>query len=332
MKGNYPDDTFTEADVLNALSAAGLRYQNKGRYILSRCPTHEDKHPSVQIYKDDWFVNCHATCGRYHITKAFPDLRGEDRNYSSSNRQRVQRKKEVTEKKYVEYDLMENWEVLPLIPEDHKFKNLPIEHLNAMGWRWMEKMNAYFIPYFNRPKTKIPFAQYRYLSGDVRFRFLKDAKPTMYGTWNLEPKYPVFLVEGTSDAVVLDYCAIPAIAMPSASSGALMRPFGEWCVENDVTIIYAGDNDEAGEKLREALDEVAPYRVWQPPKKYKDWADFFVAEGQEAVIMYCNKELNPLPETLIDEQNRTALEILGGSELEVENGSKEQSVSQQELF
>lgn len=335
MKGNYEKDNFTEIDILNALDAAGLRYKNGSRYIISQCPNpeHDDKHPSVQIYKEDWWVNCHATCGRFHITKAFPELRSQDvQSGKGSYRNQQKVEKQVTEKKYEQFDLMDKWKELPLIPEDHQFKNLPISHLNDAGWRWVESLNAYFIPYFNRPKTKIPFAQYRFLAGDVRFKFLKDAKPTMYGTWNLDENMPIFVTEGCSDALVLDFCMVPAIAMPSASSGALMQPFADWCVAHGVTIIYAGDNDAAGDKLREKLDELAPYRVKQPPKQYKDWADFFVAEGQAAVIKYCNEELNPMPEILINDQNKTALEILGGSELEVEDNSKEQSQPQQELF
>lgn len=314
MGGNYEPDTFTELDVKRELDAQGLKWYDKGRYILSQCPTHEDKHPSVQIYKDDWFVNCHATCARYHITKAFPSLR-PDTQYQQPVRQKKEIKK-VVEKKYTEYNLIEEWEDMEMIPRDHVFKGLDLHTLDELGWRWIPEQNAYFIPYWNRPRTKIPFAQYRYLSGDVRFRFLKDAKPTMYGTWNLEPGNPIFVVEGTSDGVVLDEAMIPWIAMPSASSAGLVEPFAKWCIENDVQIIYAGDRDAAGDKLKDAFDAVAPYRVWQVPEKYKDWGEFFEAEGLAEVIKWCNKELNP-EITFLHPQNKTALEILGGTELEV---------------
>lgn len=312
MKGDYPDDTFTESDVKRELDAAGCKYYDKGRYILSQCPTHEDKHPSIQIYKDDWFTNCHATCGRYHITKAFPSLRADRDGGRGIQNQRTERKaKAVVERVYTQYDLMKDWEAMPLIPRDHVFKGIPLDILDDAGWRWDETKNAYFIPYFTRSRTSIPFAQWRYLSGDIRFRFLKDAKPTCYGTWNLAPNMPLFVVEGSSDGLVLDFCNVPWVALPSASSGALMRSLALWCVDNNVQIIYAGDNDEAGSKLLEALDEVAPYRIHQPPSKYKDWGDFFVAEGQEAVIAWCDKELNPTahyePVTV-----ESVMEVMGG--------------------
>ena len=328
MGGNYEPDTFSEMDVTRELDAQGLKWYDKGRYILSQCPTHEDKHPSVQIYKDDWFVNCHATCGRYHITKAYPELR--PRNNSQGDRPPMARKaeKKVSEKKYTEYDLIEEWREMDMIPRDHVFKGLDLHTLDELGWRWIPDQNAYFIPYWNRPRTKIPFAQYRYLSGDVRFRFLKEAKPTMYGTWNLEPGQPIFVVEGSSDGLVLEEAMAPWIAMPSASSVGLVEPFAKWCVENDVSIIYAGDRDAAGDKLKAAFDEVAPYRVWQVPEKYKDWGEFFEAEGLAAVIKHVNRELNPQVE-FIDEQNKTALELLGGEELVLSTSEESKEPSEE---
>lgn len=325
-KGDFPDDTFTENDVLSALEGAGLKFKNGSRYILSQCPTHDDKNPSVQIYKDDWFVNCHSGCGRYHITKAFPELRQERSALSSNSAQiRPARKSrsQVTEHKYTQYDLMEDWKKMPKIPESHEFKGIPIDELNFMGWRWLEEKNAYFIPYFSRSEESIPFAQYRYLSGDVRFRFLKDAKPTMYGTWNLDPSNsPLFLVEGASDAAVLNHCNIPWIAAPSAASGELVKSMAKWATENGIQLIYAGDNDAAGDKLKDALSEVTHFSVCQPPKKYKDWGDFFVAEGFEKIHDYCAPELgyepifqDDTPNEKDDPQLQAVLEIFPGAEV-----------------
>lgn len=289
----YPDDTFTEADVLSRLEMAGLRYKNGSRYILSQCPTHGDAHPSVQIYKDDWFVNCHASCGRYHITKAFPELRDKTKYTSPGRNQsaRSVRSKEVTERTYKQYDLMDEWEKMPLIPRDHEFKSIELTILDDLGWRWDEAKNSYFIPYFSATKTSIPFAQWRHLSGDRRFTFLKDAKPTCYGTWNLYLSDKLFVVEGTSDAAVLDYCAVPWIALPSAASGELMKKMAAFCKDNGIELVYAGDNDEAGDKLRQALDEIMPYRVLQARKPYKDWGEMLEAEGIESIIDYCAPEL-----------------------------------------
>jgi 5S rRNA maturation endonuclease (ribonuclease M5) len=310
MKGNFPDDTFTEADVKRELDQAGLHYQDKGRYILSQCPTHDDKHPSVQIYKDDWFTHCHAVCGRYHITKAFPALRdGASSTRTGSVRHKA---KQVTERKYTQYDLMEEWQAMPLIPRDHEFKGIPLEVLDDLGWRWDADMNSYFIPYFSSSKRSIPFAQWRHLSGDRRFTFLKDAKPTMYGTWNLLDVDKIFLVEGTSDMAVLEYCAVACVAAPSAASSSLVESLATYCKQEGIQVVYAGDKDEAGDKLREALDKVISYRVKQAPKKYKDWGEFFEAEGQLAVIDYCNEELAPAYAGYSNDMVTSVAELMGG--------------------
>lgn len=286
-------NNFTEADVLAALDMAELKHgRGGGRYILTQCPLHEDKHASAQIYTDDWFVKCHAGClgGRFHITKAFPHLR-KGGDFEAPKKAIVKRKGNMAEKKYKKVNLMRFWKSLPEIPSDHYFKSLPIETLNDLGWRWDERHNRYFIPYFSRSRSSIPFGQWRNLKGNVRFNFWKDAKPTMYGTWNLEPEDKIFLVEGCSDAAVLDYCCIPWIAAPSASSGELVKKMAAWCKENEVEIIFAGDNDDAGNKVREALDEVISYRVRQPKPPYKDWGDMYEAMGIEAVIDWCHAEL-----------------------------------------
>lgn len=295
-KGDFLPDDFTENDVFRCLDQAGLRYKDGYRYILSQCPTHEDKNPSCQIFKDGWFVNCLASCGRFHITKAFPELLPVRGAWApSANKQRQPEKPKVTERKYTEYDMMDEWKAMPLIPRDHMLKHIPLEILDDLGWRWDAVKNAYFIPYFNRPKTKIPFGQWRYLSGDIRFRFLKDAQPTLYGTWNLMPNMgKIFLVEGTSDAAVLETCAIPWIAAPSAASGALVGKMVKWAHENGIQVVYAGDNDEAGDKLLDVIKEAdVPYRVKQPPAPFKDWGEMFQTLGLDRVEEYCMQELFP---------------------------------------
>lgn len=298
MGDNYAPDTFTENEVLACLEAAGLKHKRGHRYILTQCPTHDDKQPSAQIYKDDWFVNCHSGCGRFHITKAFPELRpnGQATGVTSGVRHTF---REVKEVKYQEYELRDYWAGLPVIPREHKFKGIPLDILDSLGWRWEGQMNSYFIPYFDTNKHFIPFAQHRHLQGERRFTFLKDAKPIAYGLWNLDnPK--LFLVEGASDAAVLDYAAVPWIAVPSAASNELTKALAHYCDKNAIELVYAGDNDAAGDKVRESLDEAGVgYRVKQPPKIYKDWGDFLEAQGIEAVQEYCFPELEmvEVPET-----------------------------------
>jgi hypothetical protein len=276
---------FTVNDVLTALDRSGLKHRKLHRYILTQCPKHDDRNPSAQIYLDDMFVNCHAVCGRFPIQEVFPHLTDKE------IKQQPVKKKEMLVSSYKVYDQYAEWEKMPLIPRDHQFKGLPLEVLDDMGWRWVEDQQSYYIPYFNTSRTQIPFAQWRHLTGERRFTFLKDAKPIAYGLWNLEDNPILFVVEGASDAAVLEHAAIPWIAMPSAASGSIIKALAEYCIVSGIKIAYAGDRDLAGDKLREALDEVCSYRVKQVPSKYKDWGEFFEAEGLIAVNEYCMVEL-----------------------------------------
>lgn len=287
-------DDFTEANVMACLDQAGLKWKDGSRYILSQCPTHDDANPSVQIFKKDWFVNCLAGCGRYHITKAFPEL---NPNLGRTGAAPIRaRQEKPVEHEYKDYDLYGQWAKLPLIPRSHKFKNIPLQILDDLGWRYLsgeiEGMgHGYFIPYFDPYKQTIPFAQTRHLDGDRRFTFLKDARPTAYGKWNILNNKKLFVVEGTSDGAVMEFCGIPWIAMPSASSAQIIRELALFCREQKIKLVYAGDNDTAGDKLKEALGEVISYRVCQPPKQFKDWGDYFESVGEAAVLQHCVNEI-----------------------------------------
>lgn len=341
MGKDFPDDTFTENDVLRCLELAGLEHKNGRRYILSSCPTHDDEHPSVQIYKDDWFVNCHSGCGRYHITKAFPELRANNQGQSTpvARPSKAARGNAVSEHKYTEFDLMDTWKKMRPLPDDFTLHGIPAEVLNKMGWR-LELGGDIFIPYFSASKGSIPFAQWRHATGKRRFTMLKDAKPTCYGTWNLG-NHKLFVVEGTSDCAVLEYCSVPWIGLPSAASAELMKSMASYCQKAGIQLVYAGDNDEAGDKLRDALDEVTSYRIKQPPKKYKDWGEFLVGEGIEAVQAYCMEELFGRTVELDEEQQvmdddlEAIDKIFPGAKRQTLTGpakSKEQSAEPTTLF
>lgn len=312
-KGDWPDDTFTENDVIRCLEARGLQYKNGSRYILTQCPLHEDKNPSAQIYKDDWFVKCHAGCegGRFHIAKAFPSLRDSQKGWGATGVHTSRPKgvsKTTMTHNYKTYDQFEYWKTLPLIPRDHYFKNLPLEVLDELGWRWVAEQNSYYIPYFNMSQTQIPFSQLRHLTGERRFTFLKDARPIAYGLWNLD-NTKLFLVEGASDAAVMQHCSVPWIAMPSAASKTICEGLAGYCKENGIQLVFAGDNDSAGEKLREALDGLIPYRVKQARTPYKDWGEMFEAEGIDSVRNYCFEELFPRQINIEKESKKTPTDL-----------------------
>lgn len=294
---------ISENEVLMALENAGLEYKNGSRYILTQCPLHEDKHPSCQIYKDDWFAFCSAGCGRFPIQQAFEDLRKSNSSQSSSgfqsNRTRETTKRSykpsrdkagMMEHQYKQFDLMDEWKSMAELESSFQLHGVPGDVLNYMGWRYTEMGNSIFIPYFSASQQSIPFAQYRHLEGDRRFTMLKDAKPTCYGTWNLN-NHKLFVVEGTSDCAVLEYAGVPWIGLPSAASKGLMKQLCIYASENDIELVYAGDKDLAGNQLKDVIEEILPYRIKQPPRDYKDWGEFLEGEGIDVVRDYAQNEL-----------------------------------------
>ena len=218
-------DRISESEVTACLDRAGLKYRNWQKYIVSQCPLHDDKNPSAQIFKDDWFVNCHAKCGRFPIHKAFPELL---KNNGQSNNDKVQKRSEPMPK-YKDFNLKDQWDAMPMIPREHKFKNIPLIILDRLGWRWDEAKNSYFIPYFDMFRESIPFAQWRHLAGERRFTFLSEARPIVYGLWNLTAKTKLFICEGTSDGAVMENCCVPWLSLPSASSNTLVHGLVSIC-------------------------------------------------------------------------------------------------------
>jgi hypothetical protein len=272
--------------VITCLEAAGLSWKNGQRYLLSQCPLpeHDDRHASAQIFKNDWWVNCLSGCGRFPLTRAFPSLRPNHHIPKSEAHSVTPGQAPAAPSAF---NLFYDWLNLPCIPRDHQFKGLPLDVLDQLGWRWTDGSlgmgSGYFIPYFAPNGQDIPFAQVRHLDGDRRFSFLSHAQPVLYGLWNLHDNMSIFVVEGCSDGATLAHTGILWVAVPSASSTTLIQELGRQARQRDIQLVYAGDKDEAGDKLRAALDEVAHYRVCQPPEPHKDWSDFFQAEGGEAL-------------------------------------------------
>lgn len=282
------NDNITEDMVLACLEHANLRYRVHQKYIHCQCPMHEDRAPSCQIFKNDWFVGCLAGCPRVHITKVFPELADP----AAAPSKPLARQPKVNP--YKVFELSALWKTLPAIPRDHQFKKIPLEHLDDLGWRYTNQETGlgegYFIPYFGRTKNTIPFAQVRHLSGPVRFHFWKDAEPIVYGMWELEELQigdKVLIVEGTSDYATLSLCSQPVVAIPSASFGVMLVKLAKWLHKRGITPVYAGDNDTAGENLYQQMAHQVPHHKLTPPKQYKDWSDFYVAEGMDAVMDYC---------------------------------------------
>lgn len=88
-------------------------------------------------------------------------------------------------------------------------------------------------------------------------------------------------VTGNSrDSVILRMCGVPAISIPSASSGAMLKRMERYASEHSLTLVCMGDRDEAGDKLVANL--TGTFIDARTPIG-KDVGDFYAEKGLEAV-------------------------------------------------
>ena len=263
-------------DIEEVLERFDCNPKWRGRYWLIRCPKHEDRSPSAQCFPDGW-INCMAGCGRFHIDS----IAGRKVNVQNSNGNYEHEKEEEIKRG----DFTNLWADLDPLPNDLDVKGIDGKTLNKLGWRWYPGGNGYykgiFIPYFNMDRTKVPFFQIRHLEGDRRFTFAKDVTPILWG-FDVLPKVKdeLCFTEGTRDAAILRSIGVPAVALPSASSGKIMKGLEKYCNDNKIRMVAICDKDEAGEGLLKTLQ--SPYTDLRSPIG-KDVGDFLSERGVEAL-------------------------------------------------
>jgi hypothetical protein len=287
----YSKDEYTPHEISSCLESTGRKVRIGSRYLMTTCLWHEERNPSMQVHLDGW-TNCFAGCKGQHISSVFPELRRKDPNYKPTRKVAMQQIKPVREVKQTQSMITKNNELyksLELIPRDHKFKGIPLQVLDDLGWRY--KDNKYFIPYWDMNRQNVMFYQWRNLSGDVRFNFAVGQTPVAYGSWNMADSGPIFIVEGCSDAATMQFAAVPWVSMPSASSSSILEALCAYTKKynnthtDKIDLIFAGDNDEASFKLEESMNY--RFSVKRPPVEYKDWSDFMQATSVETVQEYC---------------------------------------------
>ena len=265
-----------EDAIYDALDKLDLHPRKTANGWSIRCPKHEDRHNSAQCFPDGW-VQCYAGCGRFHINKiAGMNIVSSDAkiDYETQKKEEIKRG-----------DFTNLWADLDALDNNLDVKGISGKTLNKLGWRWYPGGNGYregiFIPYFNMEKDRVPFFQIRHLEGDRRFTFAKDITPIMWG-FDVLPKVSGWLcfTEGTRDAAILRSIGVPAVAMPSSSSGKILQGLEKWCSERGIELIAVCDKDEAGEKLMEALQK--PFLDVRSPVG-KDVGDFLKERGVEAL-------------------------------------------------
>lgn len=265
--------------IENELERLGLDPKYRGRYWHIHCPFHDDHNKSAVCFNDGW-ICCFAGCPRRHIN-------------SLAGHEVCSRYSEQTENEAQQTDVG-NWTDLWLSLDtlQSNVKGVPYSVLNKLGWRWFPGgfgvPAGVFIPYFSEDRSTVEFFQVRH-DGDSnrRFTFAPGCTPRIYGKEciRLAGRYLCF-TEGSRDAVILRMCGIPAVAVPSASSGRLLRNLGRSMLERGTILVAVSDKDEAGDKLLRELD--VPYLDMRTPVG-KDVGDFYAEKGLTEVAKYYKK-------------------------------------------
>lgn len=309
---------YTIEDVKQALSMRGLKYKNYQHGIVCQCPMHNGRDFNCQMTeKDDGTgVNayCYSHCGSFFADEAMEELRRDDKVPNANEleefkklnlRRENEQEQEVSIKSEIP-ELQELWKKSLPLPPERIFPEMPNEYLAEYGWRWIDNDTTFgmgrgvLIPYWTSeyPEKKVlGFAQVRHLSGLPRFHFAKKVCPTVYGKWELKGQLlrkpaerHIYIVEGTHEAILFHSMGFPAVALPSASSGTLLANLAKWCRANSIALVYAGDKDKAGDKLRQVLEnERCSYRTYQAPDNYKDYGDYAKDRGMEEAYDYIAK-------------------------------------------
>jgi len=107
----------------------------------------------------------------------------------------------------------------------------------------------------------------------------------------------VVVTEGPLDAITLQHIGINATCTQGSS---LSRSQLKELKDSKLNIIISYDNDEAGmygteKTLQQMINShmKTPYVV-KPPKKFKDWSDFYVASNKKHVTKHINKNVRKL--------------------------------------
>ena len=264
--------------IENELDRLGLDPKYRGRYWHIHCPFHEDSNKSAVCFNDGW-ICCFAGCPRRHINSLV----------GAEVCSRYSQQAETETKQSAKQDWTDLWLSLDTLESD--VKGVPASVLNKLGWRWFPGgfgvPAGIFIPYFNEDRSKVEFFQVRHDDPDRRFTFAPGCTPTVYGKECIRfAKRYLCFTEGSRDSVILRMCGVPAIALPSASSGHLLRNLGRLLLERGTVLVAVCDRDEAGQKLLDNLD--VPFVDMRTPVG-KDVGDFYAEKGLAEVAKYYSK-------------------------------------------
>ncbi len=136
-------------------------------------------------------------------------------------------------------------------------------------------------------KYKIPRKQ-RIKNGKKEMKSWREAdtEPVLYGMDDCDPKYPLIIVEGEPDKLVLDECGVRnAVSIPS---GTKEMSWIENCwtfLERFSELILWSDSDKAGKEfMQSAIVRLDDWKLKVVKTEHKDANIVLHKEGKEAVI------------------------------------------------
>jgi hypothetical protein len=246
-----------------------------------------DNHPSLTLYDNGY--NCFA-CGEHGTYEWLV------KQFKGGNALPMRKAPMEQPKIYKKYDLMAVWASLPDLPEETRemlaAKGFAKEQLeDNVGWRWhMSEIDGWgpgiFMPY--RAGDEIVGARLRRLQGDPRFLSLPGGESWPY-CYNQLTKPYVFVTEGETDCLTLNFAGVPAVGIPGSTNTESIKKTVAAAGKHGTKLYVIGDNDEAGGKFRERVLAAAfrsdvPVQAFMLPTHYKDVNDWFVGAGAEVAL------------------------------------------------
>ncbi len=313
-----------------------------------RClnPQHEDKHPSMRYFAKTNTVHCFSCGATYDIFQLVGMEEGLDG--FPKQLQRI-RERYGLQGKQERKELPTYWEKT----EQKDFTQFVAERKNDRPQQLMEWFAARGIP-----KDAVEKYGFFHLEGRAIFpiwnrgvcvswcgRSLQDTEQPRYrnsvgkmGIWGIDRLYeagnePIAICEGVLDAVSLELCGCPAIALCGASGvGRLIKEL-EGLTTPLPPFILAGDADTAGQQMSDQLQRWLTAHGGccvglSLPEGYKDANAAWVAVPQQLqqALKFARREVLTLSVQQEEEYGQESMAALSGAFLEYLDRCQESAV------
>lgn len=290
---NY--DNFDNWDTLCAQELClmiGQPFKRRRDYCIIRCYNlgahkHDDQRPSLVVYgyeRGYFCFGCNESGTNSWLLRQYNARDG--RSYKVNNQQPKpvpQSKKTAVATDEYTARLMTLWMTLPELPDKARTaleaKGFAPDMYEVMGsdslpvmpygsaWRWHTNQvrgwgEGIFIPYMY--EGKMITARLRRLDSDPRFLSMPGNTVWPYNLDAVVRNNRVFVTEGETDCLTLNFSGapLPAVAIPGATVGTAITKLMETAQNYCTQLVVLPDNDEAGKKFAERLEQLGwDYKV-----------------------------------------------------------------------